>query len=53
MYIEEYSFLLDVKIVLMTVRILFQRESTEGFDMVITDEDIQREIEISKQDEND
>ena len=53
MYIEEYSFLLDVKIVLMTVRILFQRESTEGFDRVITDEDIQREIEISKQDEND
>ena len=53
MYVEEYSFLLDVKIVLMTVRILFQRESTEGFDRVITDEDIQREIEISKQDEND
>ncbi len=53
MYIEEYSFLLDVKIVLMTVRILFQRESTEGFDKVITEEDIQHEIEISKQDEND
>ena len=32
----------------MTVRILFEKESTEGFDKVITDEDIQYEITKSK-----
>lgn len=48
MYIEEYSFFLDFKIILMTVRILFEKESTEGFDKVITEEDIQYEIEKSK-----
>ena len=31
-YIEEYSFLLDLKIILMTVQVLFKPESTEGFD---------------------
>jgi exopolysaccharide biosynthesis polyprenyl glycosylphosphotransferase len=48
MYIEEYSFFLDFKIILMTVRILFEKESTEGFDKVITEVDIQYEIEKSK-----
>lgn len=32
MYIENYSFLLDIKLILLTVRILFSKESTEGFD---------------------
>ena len=32
MYIENYSMLLDIKLILMTVRILFKKESTEGFD---------------------
>ncbi len=31
MYIENYSLMLDIKLVLMTVRILFKKESTEGF----------------------
>lgn len=30
MYIEQYSFLLDLKIILMTIKILFIPESTEG-----------------------
>jgi exopolysaccharide biosynthesis polyprenyl glycosylphosphotransferase len=47
LYIENYNFLLDLKIILMTVRILFQKESTEGFDKVITEEDVQKEIEES------
>ena len=31
-YIEKYSMLLDIKIMLMTLRILLKKESTEGFD---------------------
>lgn len=30
-YIERYSLLLDIKLMLMTVKILFMKESTEGF----------------------
>ncbi len=32
MYIENYSLILDIKLILMTIRILFKKESTEGFD---------------------
>ena len=32
MYIENYSLLLDVKLMILTVRILFSKESTEGID---------------------
>ncbi len=31
-YIENYSLFLDIQIILMTVRILFQRDNTEGID---------------------
>lgn len=30
MYIENYSFLLDMKMLFMTLRVIFQKESTEG-----------------------
>ena len=30
-YIENYSFLLDLKLIILTIRVLFQKESTEGF----------------------
>ena len=30
MYIEQYSLLLDIKLILMTIKILFIPESTEG-----------------------
>ena len=33
MYIENYSFLLDLKLILMTVKVMFMKESTEGFDV--------------------
>lgn len=32
-YIEKYSILLDIKLILMTLRILLKKESTEGFDL--------------------
>lgn len=31
MYIQNYSILLDVKLILMTIKVLFTKESTEGF----------------------
>ena len=31
MYIENYSLLLDIRLILMTVKIMFIKESTEGF----------------------
>ncbi len=40
MYIENYSFLLDIKLVLMTIRIVFKKESTEGFDKVLSVDEI-------------
>lgn len=44
MYIENYSILLDVKLILMTLRIMLKKESTEGFDQVIDDATIQKVI---------
>lgn len=32
MYMENYSLLLDIKLILLTIRILFSRDSTEGID---------------------
>lgn len=32
MYIENYSLALDLKLILMTIRIMLKKESTEGFD---------------------
>ncbi len=31
-YIENYSILLDIKLIIMTIKIMFMKESTEGFD---------------------
>ena len=31
-YIERYSFMLDVQLVLLTIKVLFQKENTEGID---------------------
>jgi len=45
MYIENYSFLLDVKLVLMTIRIVFKKESTEGFDKIVTADEILAELD--------
>ena len=42
MYVENYSFLLDIKLILMTLRILLSKESTEGFDKA---EELERQSE--------
>lgn len=34
MYIEKYSLLLDLKLILMTIRVMLKKDSTEGFDKV-------------------
>ena len=34
LYIENYSLLLDIKLILTTIRIMFSKESTEGFEKV-------------------
>lgn len=34
LYIENYSILMDIKLIFLTLRILFSKESTEGFDAI-------------------
>ena len=48
MYIENYSFILDLKLILMTLQILIKPESTEGFDKVISVDDVLKQIEAEK-----
>lgn len=43
MYIEKYSLMLDIKLILMTVRIMLKKESTEGFGKA---EDVERKRQI-------
>ena len=42
MYVENYSFFLDLKLILMTLRIMLKKESTEGFDKL---EELERQTE--------
>ncbi len=44
LYIENYSILLDIKLILTTIRIMFQKESTEGFEKVAENQEILREL---------
>ncbi len=48
MYIENYNILLDIKLILLTLRIIFKKESTEGFDKVINPAQLNTEDEESK-----
>jgi len=42
MYVENYSFFNDLKLILMTLRILMKKESTEGFDKI---EELERQTQ--------
>ena len=44
MYIENYSLLLDIKLILQTVRVLFSKSSTEGFEVARENEKRQEEL---------
>ena len=51
MYIENYSFLLDLKLIILTVRIIFSKDSTEGIDIAEENERLAEELmrELSNQ----
>lgn len=49
MYIEHYSFMLDCKLILMTVATMFKKESTEGFDKQVEVADKVAENKEAKQ----
>ena len=44
MYIENYSFLLDIKLIILTVRIIFNKDSTEGIDIAEQNERMAEEL---------
>jgi len=48
MYIENYSLLLDIKLILLTLRIMLKKESTEGFEKA--EELAQKQKELLEQD---
>ena len=53
MYIENYSFIMDIKLILMTVRIMLKKDSTEGFDKAEELERMTQEVlsEIHKEED--
>ncbi len=44
MYIENYSLMLDIKLIILTLRIVFSKDSTEGIDVAAENERLAREL---------
>ena len=44
LYIENYSFFLDLKLILTTIRIMFSKNSTEGFEKAEENEKLTKEL---------
>lgn len=53
LYIENYSFLLDVKLILTTIRIMFSKDSTEGIDVAKENEQKAKDLLEDLNKEND
>ncbi len=55
MYIENYSLLMDIKLIILTVKIIFLKESTEGVEVTEQNEKLKDQIldQIQKEKEND
>ena len=51
-YIENYSLLLDLKLIVLTVKVLFMKESTEGFDKSVNEKPLNQANESNPEDEN-
>ena len=52
MYIENYSLMLDIKLIMLTLRIMFNKESTEGFEQAaIVERQSQEALEQMKKEE--
>ena len=50
-YVETYSLLLDLKLLILTIKILFMRESTEGFNEK-ANENVRASKSLKKESEN-
>ena len=50
-YIQKYSFLMDLKIIILTLKILFQKENTEGIDNDQTSAAIDNLLHVEGEDE--
>ena len=44
MYIENYSLLLDIRLIILTLRIIFSKDSTEGVDVAAENKKLARQI---------
>ncbi len=44
MYIENYSLMLDIKLIILTLRIVFSKDSTEGIDVAAENERLAQEL---------
>ena len=44
MYIENYSLLMDIKLIILTLRIVFSKDSTEGIDIAAENERLAEEL---------
>ena len=53
MYIENYSLLLDIKLIILTLRIIFSKDSTEGIDKAAENQKLAEELiqELDKEQE--
>lgn len=51
MYIENYSLLLDIKLIFMTLRIMLKKESTEGFETIEASQKMAQEAVKSMEEE--